>query len=125
MKGAHKVIDILDMGAAAVIGVRISGKIDKPDVDRVIAAVKARINAAEKLGVYVEVESFDGISFEALLEDLKFALPNLGKFKKKAVVSDTQWMETLTTISDRLFPNVEIKHFSLDRTAEAKSWITS
>jgi len=118
-------IDILEMGAASVIGVRISGRIDKPDIDRVVAAAKAKFDEAETLGVYVEVESFDGISFEALLEDLRFALPILGKFRKKAVVSDKQWMETIAKISDRIFPSVEIKHFSFDQTAEARTWVTS
>ncbi len=118
-------IEILDMAAAGVIGVRIAGKMDKADMDRVIAAAKAKFDEAEKLGVYVEVESFDGISFEALLEDLKFALPNLAKFKKKAVVSDKEWMGTIAAVSDRLFPNVEIKHFPIDHAADARTWVAS
>ena len=116
-------IEVLDMEAAGVIGARISGKIDKPDIERVIAAAKAKFDATEKLGVYVEVKSFDGISFEALLEDLKFAFPNLGKFEKEAFVSDKKWIETIAVVSNRLFPNIEIRHFSFDQTAEARKWV--
>lgn len=118
-------IEILDLETAGVIGVRIAGKIEKADIDRVVAATKAKFDEAEKLGIYVEVESLDGISFEALLEDLKFALPNLGKFRKKAVVSEKQWMETTAAIGNRLFPGIEVKHFSPDETAEARTWVAS
>jgi hypothetical protein len=75
-------VDVLDMEAAGVIGVR-----------------------------------------EALLQDLKFAFPNLGKFNKEAVVSDKKWIETIAVISNRLFPNIEIRHFSFEQTAEAKKWV--
>ncbi len=118
-------IEILDMDAPDVIGVRISGKIDKDDIERVIAAARAKFDVAEKLGVYVEMAHFDGISFEALLADLKFAFPNLGRFSKKAVVSDQGWAETASIIGNRLFPHVEIRHFSPDRAGEARDWITA
>lgn len=118
-------IELLEMGISGVIGVRVSGRIEKSDMDRVIAAAKATFDEAEKIRAYVEMEDFDGISFEALLEDLKFAFPNLGRLEKKAVVSDTKWMETIVAMGDRLFPNAEIKHFPFDRVAEAKTWISS
>lgn len=118
-------IELLDMGATGVIGVRISGRIDKPDVDRVAAAVKATFGEADKLRVYVEVKNFDGIAFQALLVDLRFAIPNLGRLRKKAVVSETKRMETSVVLANRLFPNAEIRHFPLDQAAEAKAWVRS
>jgi len=116
--------ELLDVGTPGVIGVRVSGRIEKSDIDQIIAAAKPKFDEAEKICAYVEMEDFDGIFFEALLEDLKFALPNLGRLKKKAVASDTKRMETTVAMGDQVFPNAEIKHFPFDRVAEAKNWIS-
>ena len=118
-------IEMLDMGTAGVIGIRVSGKVEQSDIDRVIAAARAKFDEAETIRAYVEMENFNGISLAALLEHIKFALPNLARLKKKAVVSDTKWTETTVAIGDRLFPNAEIRHFPSNQVAEARTWVSS
>ena len=80
-------IELIDIPSPRAVGAKISGKIEKSDLDQIIAAIEKKLQKVDKLGIYVELESFGGISFDALAEDVKFGLANLNRFDKKAVVS--------------------------------------
>jgi len=106
-----------------VIGVKVSGKIERRDMDTMIEVMKKKLAEHERISIYVEVESFGWISLPALIDDLKFALPNFKKFAKKAVVSRIKWMEKWTDVADHLFPSIEVKHFLPEHKAAALKWI--
>ncbi len=106
-----------------VIGMRVTGKIEEDDIACMIADVEAMMTRHDDIHVYVEVASMQGISIAALFEDLKFVIPNLKRFTKKAVVSDKAWIETLTPIADKLFPSIDVRHFTPEQRDEALSWI--
>ncbi len=116
-------IELIEIESSKAIGLRVSGKIEEEDIKLVIDAVNEKFKYEEKLAVYVELVEFGGISMKALIEDIKFAFPNLKKFTKKAVVSDKSWHETLTEISDKLFPFIELKHFGIEEKEKAKLWV--
>ncbi|MFW5499983.1 MULTISPECIES: STAS/SEC14 domain-containing protein [unclassified Maridesulfovibrio] len=109
--------------APKVLGLRINGKINEEDMDKMIAVCKEKMEKEERIAVYVEVEEMGGISFNALVEDLKFALPNLKRFYKKAVVSDIRWHEQLIKVGDKLFPSIEVRHYNPDQRDEALEWV--
>lgn len=109
--------------APKVLGLRINGKINEEDMEKMISVCKAKMKDEERIAVYVEVEEMGGISFNALIEDLKFALPNLKRFSKKAVVSDIKWHEPLIKVGDKLFPSIEVRHYDQDQRAEALKWV--
>ncbi len=109
--------------APKVLGLRINGKIHEEDMDKMIAVCKEKMEREERIAVYVEVEEMGGISFNALVEDLKFALPNLKRFSKKAVVSDIKWHEPLIKVGDKLFPSIEVRHYNPDQKKEALEWV--
>lgn len=113
----------IPMEADYVIGVRISGKIERQDMDAMIEAMKKMFEKHERINIYVEVESFGWISVPALVDDLKFALPNFRKFAKKAVVSKMKWMGKWTAVADHLFPSIEVKHFLPEQKEAALKWI--
>ena len=116
-------IEWIETGSKKAVGIRISGKIERADMEKIIGGVKAKFAQNEKLGVYVELESFEGISFEALIQDLKFGLPNIRRFNKKAVVSQKEWLGKIAEISDRVFPGIEIRHFPFEQKEEAMEWV--
>lgn len=116
-------LELIPMKAPHVIGIRVDGKIEKDDILRVIEAGKSIMAKHDSIHIYVEAVSFDGISFEALWEDMSFAFPNLKHFTRKAVVSDTQWMEIFSKIGDKLFPGIEVRHFSPAEKDAAIQWI--
>ncbi len=119
----HIMIEILPITVDHVIGIRILGKISKEDIERIIQTVRASMDQTDKkLGVYVELVDWGGISLDALWEDLKFGLPNLSRFAKKAVVTDKTWVATLAEIG-RFFPGIEVRCYPFEEKDLALQWI--
>lgn len=116
-------IELIDLDSPKAVGLRLAGKMEEADMARPVKAIEEKLASSEQVAIYVEVESFTGVSFDALVEDIRFALPNFKKFNKKAVVSDKQWMEKLTRVADKFLPSIELRHFSSDQREEARAWV--
>ena len=116
-------IELLSIPADHVIGVRIAGKLEKADIDKTAKAIEAKLTVHDKVNIYAEITSFEGITLDALVADMKFVFPHLRDFAKKAVVSEKHWIEKLVAIGDKLFPSVEVRHFSFDQKEEALKWV--
>jgi hypothetical protein len=118
-------IELIDIQSPIVVGMKIKGKISKDGIGQVLALVKEKMeNTDERLHIYVELEAWSGISLAAFVEDVKFAIPNLRKFAKKAVVTDKSWVATLGEIGDKFFPSIEFKTFTFEEKKDALRWIT-
>ncbi|HOV87809.1 MAG TPA: STAS/SEC14 domain-containing protein [Syntrophobacteraceae bacterium] len=118
-------IELLDLQLPGVVGMRICGRVEKADILRVARAAEETLSRGFKLKVYVELESLEGVSLEAFVEDLRFALPHLKDFKKKAVVSDKGWLTRLGEMTSRFFPAIEVRHFSWEEKQQAREWVAS
>jgi len=117
-------VKIIDFDNDKVIGMAMDGKISTEDIEHVAALCVDKFERNKQLSIYVEMESFEGISLEAFFKDLKFGIKNFGKFDKKAVVTDKGWVKKLGEISDKLFGSIEIKCFSFEETDEARKWVS-
>lgn len=106
-----------------VVGFRIDGKINAEDVSRITDVIEARLKRHPKLRVYAEVKRFSGMSVEAFLKDITFSLRHLKDFEREAIVSDAAWLKKLANIGDRIFPSIEVRHFSVSEKDEALKWI--
>ncbi len=113
----------LPVKADHVVGIKISGKIERRDLENMIASMKEKLERHKQINVYVEVESFSGVSLVALMEDLKFARRNFKRFARKAVVSEMKWMGKWTAAADHLLPSLEVKHFLSEQKEAALQWI--
>ncbi|MEB3339528.1 STAS/SEC14 domain-containing protein [Okeania sp.] len=119
-------IEIISLANQNIIGLSIDGKIETSDIEKIKNLVEERLKSQPKLRVYVEVKSFQGISAEALWEDLKFGLGHLKDFDKKAVVCDANWINKLTTAGNKIFGDIihlEAKCFSWSEKDQALEWI--
>ena len=116
-------IKLLPFAQGNVLALHVSGKIEQDDIQKIIPPLTSMLQTHEHIHIYVEVESFDGISAAALVEDIRFAAPHFKRFTKKAVVSDTAWMNRTALVADKLFPSIRIKHFSPEQKAAAMAWI--
>lgn len=116
-------IELIDLNSPKAVGLRLTGRVEEADMARIIKAIEEKLAHTEQVAVYVELDSFTGISFEALVEDIRFALPNFRKFNKKAVVSDKRWVEKLTRVADKFLPSHELRHFAPDQKEEARAWV--
>ena len=116
-------IQLIPMPMENVIGIRISGKMEKADIDKTTRVVEEKLAIHKKINIYVEVESFHGISLDALMADIKFILPHFRDFDKKAIISEKHWIEQMVAIGDKWFPRADIRHFSFDQKEDALRWI--
>ena len=116
-------IELVPMDREDVVGYRISGRVDRADLDPVVTELERLLKFHEKLRVYAEVDSFDGITLTALIEDLRFGLRHLRRFEREAIVSDKKCLANLAGISDKLFPSLEVRHFSWEEKIEALAWV--
>jgi len=121
-------IKILEMQSPNVLGIKASGRIEKEDIDAVIPAMKEKVAASNKINLYVEVESFTGMSIEAVIEKFHYALFSISHIKKEAVVTDISWMTTMLDVAAKLYhvyPGIDVKHFPTEKKGEALQWISS
>jgi len=116
-------IKLMPMPVDNVIGMKISGKLEKADIDKMTKAIEEKLTVHGKINIYAEIESLEGISLDALVADVKFAFPHLRDFHKKAIVSEKHWIEKLVAIGDKLFPSAEVRHFSFAQKDEALRWV--
>ena len=116
-------MEIISLPDERIIGVRVAGKIEKADIDQVVRAIDAKREPGRKLRIYVEHESLDGISLEALAADVKLATAHVGDFDRKAVVSDKKWAQALVKVGDKLFPSIDVRHFTWAHKDEALAWL--
>lgn len=114
---------LIDFPDKPVVGLYANTKLEKQDVLDLDLVVNQKLSQFDSLGVYVEMEAFAGITFEAFVEDLKKFLPKMSHFKKKAVVSPDSFMVKVGEGLSKLIPGVEVRHFLPEQKKEAKEWV--
>lgn len=115
-------IQIIRTNTDNLIACRIDGKINTEDIERIANYIEDKFVKNKKLRIYVEVIKLEGISLEALFKDLKLGIKHFSDFDKKAVVTDKKWMKKVAAIADKLFPNIEVKCFSIQEKEKALEW---
>jgi len=116
-------IEIIPFEEGNIIGFRINGRIEDEEFDEAVAKMEEMLKPYDKLRVYAEIEKIGGMSVNTFMKDMHFKLKHWRDFEKEAVVSDKGWLESWVGIADKLFPGIEIKHFSTDEKEKAKEWI--
>lgn len=116
-------IEIISSVADNVVSLRLAGNIEASELDQAIAHLEEKLRVASKLRVYVEVDSFTGISPEALFKDIFFTLSHFWDFEKEAIVSGEEWLRNLADFANFILPHVEVKHFSFADKDEALRWV--
>ncbi len=117
-------INLISTNQDNVVGFSIKDKVDTEDLDRVATVIEDLLKTHDKLKIYAEVESIERITIPAFIQDIKFSLKHFNDFEKEAIVSNTFWLEKLAKFSDRLFPSIEVKHFSFAQKDQALEWIS-
>jgi hypothetical protein len=97
----------IDIDADHVVGINVDGKITGQEFDALTALMEKKMQDHEKVSLYIELTSFEGFSAEAFFKDVKFALSNLDRFEKEALVTDRKWVQKVSTLGD-VFTKVEI-----------------
>ncbi len=116
-------IEIIPFEEGNIIGFRLNGRIEDEEFDEITEKIEEMLEEHNKLRVYAEIEKIGGMSVNTFMKDIHFKLKHWRDFEKEAVVSDKGWLESWVGIADKLFPHIEVKHFSTDEKEEAKEWL--
>ena len=103
----------------------ISETLTGDDYDRIVAEVEARLARHQRIGVLLDLTSFEDFTAEAAWKDIRYDLSKLfelKRFPREAVVSGKQWMRIAAAIANPLLPHVEIRVFGPDAREEAMQW---
>lgn len=106
-----------------VVGFRIESKVTTEVLDQAIALIEVALEKHDKVRLYVEMPSFDGITVEAFYKDIKYGFSHWSRFEREAVVTDKRWMETMASLADTLFSSIDVRVFRSDQTNEARDWV--
>lgn len=107
------------------IEIRVSGQVTKEDFLETLEKIKPRMMHWKNIRILEIVENLDGIDGEALLQDIRFAMKNIGllkHFEKAAVVADEKWLRALTRAADPLM-RAEVRAYTPEQVEEARAWL--
>jgi hypothetical protein len=119
-------LEILD-SPDDVIAVTISHKITGRDLDTIMDHLDRTMSKHDKVHVFVETESIDGIEISGLPSYMARAIPLFGKldrFGRVAVVADQAWVRVGTRLESALLPNLSYRTYMPKERFEALSWVT-
>lgn len=117
-------IKLLDIGIEYAVAFSVSGKITEDNMAFILNVAREKSKQNEHIVILERIESFDGVSLSALVEEFKY-LREVGfsNIKRVAVVTDSKWIEPIVKIEDKIFRSMDIKCFPLDQEAEATKFL--
>lgn len=119
-------LEMMDIGLEKVIAYRLAGKITEKEMLSVLSVFKEKIDRGEKLIVYQEVVSIGGAEFDAMVEKFKFFKEmGLSHFSRIAVVTHKKWIHKLVDVEGRLFKQIDMKGFPIEKKDEAVSFLSA
>lgn len=125
MKGDATVLEVLP-SADDVIAIRVSHKITGEDLETIMDRLDAAMEKHDKVHVFVESQSIDGIELSGLASYSARAMPLFGKltrFGRVAVVADQAWVRFGTRIESALLPFIEYRTFTPEGRDDALAWV--
>ena len=110
-----------------VLAVRVSHKITSEDLEKVMDRLDALMARHEKVHVFVETRSIDGLELSGLPSYIARAMPLLGKlnrFGRVAVVADQAWVRAGTRLESAMLPNIKYRVYEPEERGEALAWVS-
>lgn len=109
-----------------VVAFSLAGTLTGEDYDRIVAEVEGKLSRHQRIGVLVDLVSFEDLTLEAGAKDVAYSLKSLwrlNRFPREAVITDKEWVRTLARLADRLVPGVEVRAFSPPERDAALAWV--
>ena len=114
-------------GPDDVIAMQMSGKITGVDLGTVMDRLDEIMTKHDKVHVFVETHSINGIEVSGLPSYMTRAMPlfgKLGRFGRVAVVADQAWIRVGTRLESALLPNISYRTYMPEERDEALAWVT-
>lgn len=119
-------LDFID-SADDVIAVRVADRISGDELDTIMDRLDGAMARHDKVHVFVETRSIDGIEIAGLGAYMARAMPLLGKlgrFGRVAVVADQAWIRAVTRIESAVLPHISYRVFEPEDRDAAFAWVT-
>ena len=111
-----------------VIALVVSEKIIGADLDAIMDRLDEAMSKHDRVHVFVETRSIDGIELSSLPSYMARAMPlfgKLGRFGRVAVVADQVWIRVGTRLESALLPNIRYRTYMPEERDEALAWVLS
>lgn len=109
-----------------VIAVTVANKITGEDFDQMLERLESKLATHDKVHVFAEAISIDGIEVSGLGSRLARAMPLMGKlrrFGRVAVVADQAWVRGVARVESAMLPFVGYRVVEPGQRAEALEWV--
>lgn len=118
-------LQLLD-SADDVIALQVSDKVTGPDLDAIMDRLDAAMAGHDKVHVFVEARSIDGLELAGLPAYAARAMPlfsKLNRFGRVAVVADQAWLRAGTRLESAILPSISYRVFTPEHREEALAWV--
>jgi hypothetical protein len=117
-------LELLTLPSPHIVGVRVSGKINHTDIENILVELNSKLLDESYLGIFIELEHFEGFTVRGLLREMKFLHKYRNRFTRTAVVGESRWFRHGSQLITRIFPNIDIEHFTHLQRDEALIWVS-
>lgn len=97
------------------------------DYDRCIAEIEARLAEHPRITVFCDLVGMARMTPLAIARDLHYATGRLGqyhRFARAAIVTEREWLGTITRVGGVFFPRTELRTFAPGQAATGFAWAT-
>ncbi len=106
-----------------VLGFEAVGRLEASDYENVLMpAVREICDRGGGIRIVLVFERFDGVSAGAAWDDMKLGVEHLTRWERIALVTDLDWMVTVTSLFGWMTPGGEFKRFPLAERTAAIAW---
>lgn len=115
-------LEVLPIASPDLIGVRVKGAVSHQDMLNMLGEFDSKVGKNEKLGMYIEVEDFEGFSLRGFLRELRLFTEQFVRLTRIALVSELAWYRRSALVLGRRLPHTELEHFTPIQRDEALIW---
>ncbi|MEQ8399467.1 MAG: STAS/SEC14 domain-containing protein [Roseitalea porphyridii] len=108
-----------------VLSLDVTGKLDKGDIEHAITELEAAREEHDEISLVVDLSGFAGMTAEALIADLRYGfshINDLGHYRRIAVITGHDWIETLIWLEGKVFRALDIRCFKPDERQNARAF---
>ena len=120
----HEIIPSAD----DVIAIKVADKLTSADLTSIMDRLDEIMASHEKVHVFVECYSIEGIELSGLGSYIGRAMPlmtKLSRFGRVAVVADQAWLRFATRLESAILPFIAYRVYEPDQRDEAFAWATA
>jgi len=117
-------IEILPQSTGNVVALRVNGKLVHQDYQQFVPKLEAILQQYGSMRCYCEMTNFEGITWQAMMDEISFDVKHCNQIERCAMVSDSAWSQWMTDFTKMIFHNAQVECFTSDQTEEAWNWVT-